>query len=65
MPRPRNIVRQLPLNVHLPEDIRTRLDLHLFSELEGRVPMGAYQRFLTQLLSDYFNRKDSKDGTQC
>ena len=63
MPRPRNIVRPSALNVHLPEDIRTKLDLHLFSPLEGRVPMGAYQRFFTQLLTDYFKRKEPQNGT--
>lgn len=44
-------------NVSLSETLRTRIDLHLFSTVEGRVPKGAYQRFFTQLALDFFNRQ--------
>lgn len=42
----------------LPIDLSTRVDLELYSELEGRVPYGARQRFFTQLLRDYFAQQD-------
>lgn len=44
-------------NLHLPESVRTRLDIELFSELEGRVPKGAYQRFFLERLTEYFASK--------
>ena len=50
--------RPTKLTLHLPEDIRTRLDLELFSAVELRVPKGAYQALFVRLLTDYFNRKD-------
>ena len=50
-------VPTVALNVALPEDWRTRLDLLLFSEFEGRVPKGAYQRFFLERLVDYFDTK--------
>ena len=50
MPKPRRTIRPTYLNLALPEDIRAKLDLHLFSDLEGRVPHGAYSRFICHLL---------------
>lgn len=44
-------------NLHLPESVRARLDIELFSELEGRVPKGAYQRFFLERLTEYFASK--------
>lgn len=60
MARRPNILRPITLNTTLPEDLRAKLDLHLFSEVEGRVPKGAYQRLITELLNQYFNRKPSR-----
>lgn len=59
MPRPRNIERTEQLCVWLPESLLGRLTLHLWSDAEQRVPHGAFQRFITQLLTDYFKRIDS------
>lgn len=42
------------LTLVLPETLRTRLDLLLFSELEGRVPKGNYQRFFIERLREFF-----------
>lgn len=36
----------------LPEALLTRLSLILFSSVEGRVPHGAYQRFLVPLIEE-------------
>ena len=52
-----NIEPSVATNLHLPESIRTRLDLVLFSELEGRVPKGAYQRFFLERLQEFFTTK--------
>jgi len=49
-----NPIPSIMLNVALPADIHTQLTLHLFSELEGRVPLGAYQRFLVERIREYF-----------
>lgn len=43
------------LTLHLPKDVRERLDAHLWSEVEKRVPQGAYQRLFVELLEEYFN----------
>jgi len=56
MPRPPNIIRPVHLKTSLPEDLRTWLDLHLWSDAELRVPHGAYQRLIVQLLREYRDR---------
>lgn len=52
-----NVEPSLATNLHLPESARTRLDLLLYSPLEGRVPKGAYQRFFLERLSDFFGTR--------
>lgn len=52
-----NIEPSVATNLHLPQSIRDRVDLILFSELEGRVPKGAYQKFFLRLLGDFFATK--------
>lgn len=53
-----NIIPSQQLNVALPLPIYSRLSAHLFSELEGRVPHGAYSRFLVNLLQQFFSRRE-------
>lgn len=52
--KPPKIIRPSKLTMSLPEDIRAKLDLHLFSEVENRVPMGAYQRFFIERIQEFF-----------
>ena len=52
-----NVIPTVQLCVWLPADLRARLDLHLFSEAEGRVPKGAHQRLICQLLRDFFENR--------
>lgn len=54
MPAPRNAIPTIPLTTGLPEDLMDRLNLHLFSEVEGRVPKGAYKDFFAQRVREFF-----------
>lgn len=49
-----NIIPSKQLNVALPLPMYVRISAHLFSELEGRVPHGAYSRFLIDLIQVHF-----------
>lgn len=49
-----NVEPTSSINLHLPETLRARLDLILFSELEGRVPKGSYLRFFSSRLVEFF-----------
>ena len=59
MARPKKTVRTIFKNIGLPEDLVARLELHLFSDVEGRIPQGAQQEFFTKLVRDYFEDLDS------
>jgi hypothetical protein len=57
MPRRPNIDPPVSLLLKLPESLRARLDLLLFSELEGRVPKGKYQEFFIERMREYFENR--------
>lgn len=59
MPRPKQTVKSAFRNIALPEPLADRLDLELYSELEGRIPTGAYKLFFTNLLEQYFEQRRS------
>lgn len=62
MPRRPNIERPVSLNLKLPASVRARLDIILWSSVEQRVPVGAYQAFFMSLINDYFEKlKEAKD----
>jgi hypothetical protein len=52
-----DIIRPIKLTTTLPEDVKAKLDLHLFSEVAGRVPIGAYQKFFLERIKDFFYEK--------
>lgn len=49
-----NTIPSQQLNVALPLPLYTQLSSRLYSELEGRVPHGAYSRYLIDLLRGDF-----------
>lgn len=53
--RPSLIIPTRDLHVAVPLDVFTPLMLELHSELEGRVPYGAYSQFITSLLRSHFS----------
>lgn len=57
MSRRPNLIPSVQLNLALPLDTHTKLTAHLYSELEGRVPLGAYQRFLVERIREYFHHE--------
>ena len=62
MPRPRKAIRPVEKNISLPEDIVARVDLELFSEVEGKVPFGAWQRYVEALIRADLSRRDAGKG---
>ena len=60
MSRPPSILRTVKLNLCIPEDLRARIDLLLYSDSEKRVPQGAYQKFFTSLITEFFNRGEKQ-----
>jgi len=50
MPRPLKTVRPVEKRISLPEDLVAQVNLKLWSELEGKVPFGAWQEYLVRLI---------------
>jgi hypothetical protein len=52
----------IPTHLHLPASWRTKLDLILYSPVEGRIPKGAYQRFFLNRLVEFFDTREMDLG---
>lgn len=57
MSRKPNLIPSLLLNVALPLPLHTQLTVHLYSDLEQRVPHGAYSRWLAERVREYFHNE--------
>lgn len=60
MPRPFLIIRPIRLHITLPEDLLGRLNLHLWSDLEQRVPYGASSAFIETAIRQALDRAGAK-----
>jgi hypothetical protein len=52
MARPKKIDRPVEKRVMLAESLVARVELELYSDLEGKVPFAAWQKFLTELIEE-------------
>lgn len=53
MGKRKNVDKPVEKNLSLPTSIVARVDLLLYSELEGRVPHGAWAKLVTRLLTEW------------
>jgi hypothetical protein len=58
--RPAPIIKKIRHEIYIPEDLAVRLRLHLYSELEGRIPVGKISEFFSNLVRDYFDKLNSE-----
>lgn len=49
-----SLIPKSQLELHLPQELRDRLDIFLYSPLENRVPKGAYREFFSDRLREFF-----------
>lgn len=50
------IIRPIPLNTSIPEDLRAKLDAYLYSPSAQRIPKSAYSDFICQRIREFFDR---------
>jgi hypothetical protein len=62
MARPRKVMRSIEKTICLPENLVAKVELELFSEVDGKVPFGAWQKFVVARLEEYFARKGNGNG---
>lgn len=58
MPKPRRTIRPIEKTISLPEDLVARVELELFSDLEQRVPFGAWSKLGQELFTRWVNERD-------
>lgn len=51
------LVQNVTFTVRVPLDLKTRMDLMLYSEVEGKVPYGEHAKFLARRIREYFEWK--------
>lgn len=59
MPRVKQVDRPVSWNLTLPTSLAARVGLELYSELEGKIPFAARQKFVIGLIEEYFRKKDA------
>jgi hypothetical protein len=57
MPRPARTDRPVEKHLSLPASIVAQVDLQLFSQLEGKVPHGAWSALMEQLLREWLTAR--------
>lgn len=57
-----NILRPVRLHTTLPEDLHGKLTLYLFSPAEGKVPKGAYQKFICDRIVEFFSNRENPNA---
>lgn len=62
MSRPRRPIRPVRLEIHLPEDLHTRLTILLTSPTEGRVPHGTWSQFFETLARNALAKMESQNA---
>lgn len=62
MSRPKSLTRRIKKNISLPEDIVARMELELFSEVDGRIPVNAQSELIEKLLRQHYQRQDNTDA---
>lgn len=58
MGRAKKTDRPIEKNISLPQSIVVRVELELFSALEGKVPFGAWQKYIVGLIQADLVRKE-------
>ena len=53
MARPKAAVPKALLKAKISQELRAKIDLELFSDLEGRVPLGKYSELVETLLKQH------------
>lgn len=58
MSRRPNIIPSVKLTTRIPMDVMVKLDSFLYSEVEGRIPLGAYQKFFVERIQEFFAKQE-------
>lgn len=57
MPRPRKVDRPMRCETTVPQSIHAKVMLELYSEVEGKVPFGAWSSLVSGLLAKWLEER--------
>lgn len=60
MGRPKHIIPHVRREMSLPADLLAKVDILLYSELEGKVPQGRFAELVANLLKAWLERQHGK-----
>jgi len=62
MSRIKNVIPAVEKKIQLATDVCARMELELYSEVEGKIPYGAQSELINRLLREHFKRLDALDN---
>lgn len=57
MARPRKAIRPIEKRISIDEDLVARVELELWSDLEGKVPFGSWSQYINRLIRNDLQNK--------
>jgi len=63
MPRPRKIDPPRQIKISIPSSLAGEIELRLFSDLQGRVPLGEWSKFFETLARQAIAQQGATNGT--
>jgi len=60
MARPRKAIKPIEKTINLPQDLVAKVELLLFSELEQRVPYGAWTKYIEGLVREDLAKRGAR-----
>ena len=63
MARPKATIKRVRVEVRIPEALAARMDLHLYSDIQKRVPYEARGELITKLLQEFFQSQPAAGGS--
>lgn len=57
MARPRKAIRPVEKRISIDEDLVARVELELWSDLEGKVPFGSWSQYINRLIRQDLQHK--------
>ena len=60
MARPKAVISTVEKKIQLHAELCTRMELELFSDVEGKIPYGAQSTFINNLIREHYKQIDEK-----
>lgn len=61
MPQPRKTIRPIAVKLMLPEDLVAKVFARLYSELQGRIPLGDLSKFFERAARDLMTKLEQEE----